>query len=105
MIKQITKMIGIVFVFLITQIICTLGVFIFKLFSDSQWYDNLIEAFMFIPDIAFDVIKHFDNIIPGVILIVVNALFIAKIISSYIIIADKNDVINIDNINENMDDK
>lgn len=41
MIKQITKMIGIVFVFLITQIICTLGVFIFKLFSDSQWYDNL----------------------------------------------------------------
>lgn len=60
---------------------------------------------MFISDIAFDVIKHFDNIIPGVILIVVNALFIAKIISSYIIIADKNDVINIDNINENMDDK
>lgn len=60
---------------------------------------------MFIPDIAFDVIKHFDNIIQGVILIVVNALFIAKIISSYIIIADKNDVINIDNINENMDDK
>ena len=51
---------------------------------------------MFIPDIAFDVIKHFDNIIPGVILIVVNALFIAKIISSYIIIADKNDVINMD---------
>ena len=63
------------------------------------------QAFMFIPNIAFDVIKHFDNIIPGVILIVVNALFIAKIISSYIIIADKNDVINIDNINENMDDK
>lgn len=41
MIKQITKIIGIVFAFLITQIVCTLGVFIFKLFSDSQWYDNL----------------------------------------------------------------
>lgn len=77
---------------------------------DSVIFSCIIEAFMFIPDIAFDVIKHFDNIIPGVILIVVNALFIAKIISSYIIssyiiIADKNDVINIDNINENMDDK
>ncbi len=72
---------------------------------DSVIFSCIIEAFMFIPDIAFDVIKHFNNIIPGVILIVVNALFIAKIISSYIIIADKNDVINIDNINENMDDK
>lgn len=45
---------------------------------DSVIFSCIIEAFMFIPDIAFDVIKHFDNIIPGVILIVVNALFIAK---------------------------
>lgn len=72
---------------------------------DSIIFSCIIEAFILIPDIAFDVIKHFNNIIPGVILIVVNALFIAKVISSYIIIVDKNNVINIDDINDNMDDK
>lgn len=41
MIKQFTKIIGVIFAFIVTQAICTLGVFIFKLLSDSQWYDNL----------------------------------------------------------------